>query len=266
MIQFGAFGIRWYGVFMAISMGIGIYFFVRRGLGTGVDEDTLYNTALLAILGGVVGARLVYVLTNWSYFAHNPGQVLRVDQGGLAIHGAILGGLVAGMWYAWRRALPFWVLVDGMVPGACVGIFLVRIGNIFNGEILGHPAAILGGHRHPAQVYEMIFALMLWFLYWWQVRRDRADGVLFWTFMVAYSVLRFISELFRDNPQYLVHYTNHTLGIGIFTLEQLFTPLVLGISLAALRWRQRLDLHTLSHGPRWTPELAQALRKGEVNG
>ena len=241
---------------MAISMGIGIYYFVRRGIRTGVDEDTLYNVALVAIVGGVIGARLIYVLTNWGYFAQHPGQIAAVYNGGLAIHGAILGGLAAGMAYSYWRSVPFWALVDGMVPGACIGIFLVRIGNIFNGEILGHPAAILGGLRHPAQVYEMVMALALWFMYWRRQSRDPADGSTFWHFMIWYSIFRFVSEMFRDNPQYLVHYTNHTLGIGILTLEQLFTPLILGVSLAGYYWRLKVDSHIVTRGPRWVPPRA----------
>ena len=234
---------------MAISMAIGIHYFVRRGLRAGVDEDTLYNMALLAILGGVIDARIVYVITNWHYFQINPGQILQIYKGGLAIDGGLIGALSFAMWYAYRKRLPFWSLMDGMIPGTCAGIFLVRIGNIFNGEILGHPAVILGGHRHPAQVYEMVFGLILWVLYWRNLRRDPADGTLFWGFVVGYSILRFISEMFRDNPQYLVHYTNHYLGIGFLTLMQIFTPLSLGLSLWGLWWRKRVDRHTVVCGP-----------------
>ena len=248
-MHFGSFGIRWYGFFMAVSMAIGIHYFVRRGLRTGVDEDTLYNMALLAILGGVIGARLIYVLTNWSYFAQQPGEIVRIDQGGLAIHGALLGGVVFSMWYAFRRRLPYWALIDGMVPGVAVGVFLVRIGNIFNGEILGHPAGILGGLRHPAQAYEMVFAIILWVVYWRQLRRNPADGVPFWTFMIWYSILRFISELFRDNPHYLIDYTNTYLGIGVLTLEQIFTPVLLVLAILALRWRRAVDMHSVDEAP-----------------
>lgn len=122
LIHFGSgFGIRWYGFFLAVSMALGVHFLGRRGARAGVDEDTVFNRAMLAILGGVVGARLVYVLTNWGYFAANPGQIIQVQQGGLSIRGALIGGMSAAMWYAARRRLRFWVLMDGMVPGVCVG-------------------------------------------------------------------------------------------------------------------------------------------------
>lgn len=244
LFRIGSFGVRWYGLFMVVSMLIGIRYLTRRGDQVGVDPDTTTNMAMAAIVGGIIGARLVYVLTNWGYFAANPTQIVQVQLGGLSIHGAIIGGLAAAMAYSAARRLPFWALADGLVPGAVVGIFLVRIGNIFNGEILGHQAAILGGLRHPAQIYEQIMALILWVVYWRQMRRNPPDGVPFWTFMLWYSVLRFVSELFRDNPHYLIHYTNTYLGIGLLTLEQLFTPLALGLSLLGLAWRRRIGLHT----------------------
>ena len=266
LLHIGPLGVRWYGFFMAVSMAVGLHFLVRRGTRAGVDADTLYNLALLTILGGVIGARLVYVLTNWGFFAQYPGQIIQIQQGGIAIQGAMIGGLAFGMWYAARRALPFWFVTDGMVPGICVGIFLVRIGNIFNGEILGHPAGILGGMRQPAQVYEMMMGLALWVLYWRQLRRDPADGVPFWTFMLGYGILRFISEFFRDNPQYLIHYTNHYLGIGMTTLEQLFTPLAVGLPLLALRWRRAVNIHSDTASRAWSPLLVPATPPGGGGG
>ncbi len=269
IVHIGSFGIRWYGFFMAVSMAIGIYYFVRRGLRAGVDEDTLYNLALMVILGGVIGARLVYVLTNWHYFVVNPGQIPQIYNGGLAIDGGFIGGLAFGLYYAARKQLPFWALCDGLVPGAAIGIFLVRIGNIFNGEILGHPAGILGGIRQPAQVYEMIMALGLWFMYWRREKKGLPDGVALWTFMFWYGVFRFGSEFFRDNPQYIIHYTNHYLGIGVVTLMQWFTPLVLGVSLAAWRWRWSVGAHVFPNGlhkpsPEPDPEFASALSADKV--
>ena len=229
---------------MAISMACGIYFLVRRGRAIRADEDDVYNLALLVILGGVIGARLVYVLTNWHDFALAPGDIWRIDQGGLSIHGALFGGLCAGLWYAARRRLRFWALTDGFVPGACIGIFLVRIGNIFNGEILGRTSILLGGARHPAQVYEMVMALVLWFQYWRGLRRSPADGVLFWNFVFWYSIMRFVSEMFRDNPLYIIQAVSPLLGVGMVTLTQWFTPLILGVAWSALRWRRAVDVHS----------------------
>ena len=75
---------------------------------------------------------------------------------------------------------------------------------------------------------------------------------------MGYGILRFISELFRDNPQYLVHYTNHYLGVGMLTLTQIFTPLILGLGIAGLRWRGRVNAHTVTV-PAANPAAAPAV-------
>jgi prolipoprotein diacylglyceryltransferase len=91
-------------------------------------------------------------------------------------------------------------------------------------------------------------------MYWRGVRRAPADGVLFWDFILWYGIFRFCSEFFRDNPQYLIHYTNHFLGIGMVTLEQLFTPLAVGLPILALRWRRNVNLHsTITNVPTVAP-------------
>jgi phosphatidylglycerol:prolipoprotein diacylglycerol transferase len=244
IFRVGSFGIRWYGFFMAVSMAIGIWHLVRR-LRPALGEDFLYNVALVAIVGGVVGARLVFVLTNPGYFLQHPLQIPAVYLGGLSIHGALGGGVLAVWWYCRRCRKPFWPVLDTSVYGIAWGIILVRIGNIFNQEILGRPSAFWFG-RHPTQVYEMIMGAILLYQYARQVRRDPPDGVVFWSFFLWYSVMRFVTEAFRDNPLYLIHYVNTTYGFGFVTLTQWFTPVLFTVAYLALRWRQRVGEHALA--------------------
>jgi phosphatidylglycerol:prolipoprotein diacylglycerol transferase len=243
VVHIGSFGIRWYGLFMALSMAIGIWWLLRRLAGP-MGEDFLYNWALAAIVGGVVGARLVFVLTNVGYFLHHPVEILEIYLGGLSIHGALLGGVAAAWWYARRHRQPFWPLLDTAVYGICWGIILVRIGNIFNHEILGHPSAFWFG-RHPAQLYESLMGAILLYNYLRQIRRHPPDGYVFWNFFFWYSILRFVSEAFRDNPLYLIHYVNPTLGIGFVTLTQWFTPPLVALAWWGMRARLRAGEHAL---------------------
>src|SRR5690606_11642231 len=182
MFQLGPLTVRWYGFFMAVSMAIGIYYFIKHGTGRGLPEDALYNAALVAIVLGVVGARLVYVATNWGDYAGNPVEIIRVDHGGLSFHGAVGGGMLALWYYARRAGLPFQSLLDLGVPGVCVGIMLVRIGNLFNGEVLGHVAQALPFDRHPAQIYGSLVGLVTLLIHNSLARRrpDAPPGYLFW--------------------------------------------------------------------------------------
>lgn len=243
ILHIGSFGLRWYGVLMALSMAIGIWYVVKR-LAPKLGEDFIYNFALVAIVGGVVGARFVFVATNPGYFIAHPVQIPMVWLGGLSIHGGLLGGFLASWWYAKRAGRPIWPVLDAAVYGICWGIILVRIGNIFNHEILGHPSDFWFG-RQPAQIYEMIMGGILLYAYTTLRKRNPPDGYLFWNFFFWYSILRFISEMFRANPTYLIHYENPHLGIGFVTLTQWFSPLLLALAWWERRARLRSDQHAL---------------------
>ncbi|HVB11475.1 MAG TPA: prolipoprotein diacylglyceryl transferase family protein [Bacillota bacterium] len=247
ILHIGSFGIRWYGFFMAVSMAIGIWYMVKRLAGK-LGEDFVYNLALVAIVTGVIGARLVFVLTNPGYFLQHLAEIPAVYLGGLSIHGAIGGGVLGVWWYCRRCKKPLWPVLDATVYGIVWGIILVRIGNIFNQEILGRPSAFWFG-RHPSQIYEMIMGAILLYNFLRRSRQNPADGFLFWNFFVWYTVMRFISEAFRDNPLYLIHYVNTTYGFGFVTLEQWFTPLLFVIALLAMRWRLRMGEHALEAMP-----------------
>ncbi len=181
------------------------------------------------VVGGLAGARLIYVLTNLSDFAHQPLEAIRIDRGGLAFHGGLLGGMAAAWIVAARRRLRMGILLDLAVPGICIGYTLVRIANIFNQEILGRPAAALFFERHPAQVYGSLIGLACLLVHHILASKiEKKPGMLFWGFVVYYSLLRgVIEETFRENPLYLWGYVNESWGAGFFTLTHLATPFIL---------------------------------------
>lgn len=242
IFSLGPIEVRWYGVMIALSFVIGSYLFLKHGKQKGINEDILLTAIIAIIVGGVVGARLIYVLTNFPYFVENPEQIIRLDRGGLAFHGALLGGLLGGWLIAYLNRLRLHDFLDLAVPGIAIGYMLVRTANIFNQEVLGRFAAELPWDRHPAQVYGILIGLILLLLhyYWIQHPRNR-PGMLFWSFIFHYSLLRgVIEETFRDNPLYLGGYISEAWGIGFFTLTQIFTP-----PLLLLAWYMRQRASTM---------------------
>lgn len=251
MIQIGPLAIRWYGFFMAISIGVGIYYLIRDGVAHGMSEDQLYNATLAAVAGGIIGARLIYVLTNWSFYAANPVEIIRIDHGGLSFHGAIGGGMLFVWLYARRAQLPVARIFDLAVPGISVGIMLVRIGNIFNQEALGRPTTIFPFELHPAQLYGSLIGLILLVIHNVLARRypDAPPGYLFWTFVFWYQLLRAgIEETFRANPLYAWGFISETWGVGFFTMTQLVTPPILLIAW----WMRQRALQQGDAGPSLT--------------
>lgn len=226
MVEIGPFAIRWYGFLMAVSMAAGLYVMISHGRRQGIPEEHLYNLGLIIIVAGIIGARIIYVATNWPYYAANPGEILRVDHGGLSFHGAVGGGFLGGWYYCIRKKVPYRRVADLVVPGIAIGIALVRIGNLINGEAVGRMASRLPFQQHPAQLYGSAVGIILLVVHNVLARRRRwPPGYLFWTFVLYYQILRgFFEETFRANPLYAWGYINDEWGLGFFTLTQLVTP------------------------------------------
>jgi phosphatidylglycerol:prolipoprotein diacylglycerol transferase len=141
-VQFGPLSIRWYGILMALSMAIGLWLAYREAKHRGLDPESFLKAAELGLLGALVGARLYYVLFNLDYYTQFPRKILAVWEGGLAIHGGIIGGLLVGGGYAWRRRLPVVRFLDVAAPSLILGQAIGRWGNFFNEEAFGTPTGL----------------------------------------------------------------------------------------------------------------------------
>ncbi len=215
--QIGPLTLRWYGILMATAMGLGLWLAHRDARRRGIDPENLLKAAELALLGGLVGARLYYVAFNLDYYTQFPGKILAVWEGGLAIHGGVLGGILVGGAYAWRRRLPLLTYLDIAAPSLALGQAIGRWGNFFNEEAFGTPTDlpwklfISPPHRpleyaqfeyfHPTFLYEslwdaIVFALLVWIF---RDRLARAPGALFLTYLGLYSLGRFFTEGLRTD-------------------------------------------------------------------
>jgi len=245
-VQIGPLAIRWYGVLMAAAMAVGLWLAYRDARRRGVDPEELLKASELALLGGLVGARLYYVAFNWDYYSRALPKIIAVWEGGLAIHGGLLGGLLLGGGYAWWKRLPLPRYLDIVAPSLALGQGIGRWGNFFNEEAFGTPTSlpwklyISPPHRpllyaqeeffHPTFLYEalwdfLVFALLLWVF---RDRVARAPTCLFWIYLGLYSVGRLIVEGFRTDSLMLgsIRVAQLASGIGI-VLAIVLVPLLL---------------------------------------
>lgn len=217
-LQFGPLSIRWYGVLMALAMAVGLWLAYRDAKRRGLDPESFLKAAELDLLGALVGARLYYVLFNLDYYSQFPRKILAVWEGGLAIHGGILGGLLVGGGYAWWRRLPVLKFLDVAAPSLVLGQAIGRWGNYFNEEAFGTPTSlpwklyISPSHRpllyaqedyfHPAFLYESLWDIGVFILLVALLRKrlDRAPGALFLAYVGLYSAGRFLTEAIRTDP------------------------------------------------------------------
>jgi phosphatidylglycerol:prolipoprotein diacylglycerol transferase len=216
--QIGPVAIRWYGVLMATAMALGLWLAHREARRRGLDPESLLKAAELALLGGLVGARLYYVLFNLDYYGHSPGKIFALWEGGLAIHGGVLGGIAVGGVYAWWRRLPLRRYLDVAAPSLALGQAIGRWGNFFNEEAFGRPTNlpwklfVSPAHRplqyaqaeyfHPTFLYESLWDLMVFAVLWLALRErlERAPGALFLAYLGLYSLGRLFTEGLRTDP------------------------------------------------------------------
>lgn len=262
MIQIGPLAIRWYGFLITLSIFIAFELAKRRLRAWGLDGERFEAAAFWAVVFGVVGARLFYVLTSWKEFAQNPVSALYIWQGGLSFHGGILFGALVFYYYHRRYGLPLYPYLDAAIPGVALGIIAGRIGNLMNGSdtvgrlttlpigftwpewARGFPGvcpgisdisevyrceALVRGPVHLTQVYGALVGAILFLLSLYWLRKRPFPGYAFWQFVLWYSLLRSVlEEPFRLNPLWLPVYLNEELGIGLFTATQIFSiPLIL---------------------------------------
>lgn len=215
LVQIGTFELRTYGIIVALSFLLGLWLSVKEARRKELDPVLIQDFALYALVGGIIGARLYYVVfSNPAYFVQKPWEILAVWHGGIGIIGALLGGLVTALWYCGKRKLSFWRFADTLAPGAALGQAAGIFACLLNGDSYGKPTdlawaitytdpramAPLNIPLHPVEIYEMAIYFLVFLLVWRTRRKYRTDGFASLTYLAGYGAARFSVEFFRGNP------------------------------------------------------------------
>ena len=138
-LQIGSFKLSYYGLCYAIAFFVGIELLKKEAEKKGLSKALVEDYAFVAMISGLLGGRLYYVLFNFSYYLDYPMDILAVWKGGMAIHGGILGGFIGTLIYAHRKKLNAFLLGDMVAPLLLLGQGIGRFGNLANGEVHGVP-------------------------------------------------------------------------------------------------------------------------------
>ena len=222
--------IRWYGVLIASSMALGLWLSAREAVRRGESPDDLLKAAEIALIGGLIGARLYYVLFNLDYYQTQPWwRIFAVWEGGLAIHGGLIAGLLTGGAYVWAKGLPLLTYLDIVAPSLALAQAIGRWGNFFNEEAFGGPtdlpwklfipeprrppAYVDQQFFHPTFLYESLWNVGAFLILYVVLRRrlERAPGALFLAYLGLYSLGRFWIEGLRTD----------SLMLGSFRIAQI---------------------------------------------
>lgn len=211
----GGLALTWHGVFVAVAIAVGVYVGVAMGRRRGFDEDDAYSAALAGVPAGLIGARALFVAENWRLFQDAPLDIFRIDQGGISIYGAIIGGVLGGLAYGIWRRLPIGRGLDAAAFGLILGMAIGRLACLVAGDIPGSPSSLpwaveythqASGNfglppQHPAVAYEMLGDLLIFALLFVLSRVFRKDGLVFFSCLLLYSVMRFGLNFLREDSK-----------------------------------------------------------------
>lgn len=210
----GPFPIHTYGLMIALGFIAGTLLNRALAKKVGLDPQKIVDLSYWGMLVGLLGARILFVITRLSYFAEDPLSVFRVWEGGLVFWGAPIAVVLWGIGYLRRNGLPFWKTADVAVCGLVLGHILGRIGCLGAGCCYGKPTGTHFGIKfysslveerlhgvplHPVQLYESASLLILLFGLLAIFRKKRFDGQVILTYFMVYPVIRSVIEIFRGD-------------------------------------------------------------------
>lgn len=217
-LELGFIKIYWYSIFIFLGMLTACLIIYRESKRKNINIDFLINLIFNTIIFGIIGARLYYVLFNFEYYLANPVEILEIWNGGLAIHGGILTGLITILIYCNKEKIPPLKILDIIVVGVIIGQSIGRWGNFFNSEAYGAITTlenlqsqhipkfivdgmyIMGEYRQPTFLYESI-GCFIGFIILLLIRKNKkiVKGTITASYLIIYGIIRFFIESMRSD-------------------------------------------------------------------
>ncbi|MEY8752108.1 prolipoprotein diacylglyceryl transferase [Alkalicoccobacillus gibsonii] len=213
--ELGPITIYWYGVIIGLGVLFGYILASRESVRRGLPKDIFADLLLFALPIAIISARIYYVIFRWDQFADDPIRVFYIWEGGIAIHGALIGSVITAIVFARKRDISFWKLADVAAPSILLGQAIGRWGNFMNQEVYGGEVSraflenlhlptfiidqmyINGTYYHPTFLYESILSFIGVALLLWLRRVNLRLGELFLIYVIWYSIARFFIEGIR---------------------------------------------------------------------
>ncbi|MEW5819644.1 MAG: prolipoprotein diacylglyceryl transferase [Cyanobacteriota bacterium] len=241
--ELGPFTIHWYGILIAIAFIVALLICCHVAKEKNENPDNFTDLATYVLIFAIIGARLYYVIFNFSDYENDIISIFKIWQGGLAIHGGIIGGLIAGFVFTKVKKLSFPKYCDITCLGLIIGQAIGRWGNFFNSEAFGTPADLpwklyippdkrpaeflYDSYFHPTFLYESLWNFIVFFILYFALRKplNKYNGALFFCYMGLYSLGRFFIEGLR---------TDSLMVFNLFRTAQVISILFIVISAISL--------------------------------
>ena len=207
------FNVYWYGIIIGCGFILALIYALCRLKQFGINRDNFFDCVLAGLVCGIIGARLYYVIFRWDYYMQNPSEILAIHNGGLAIYGGIIGGLLGGCIVAKIKKMNIPAILDVAVLGFLLGQGIGRWGNFVNQEAFGTPTDLPWGMMsentdgiavHPCFLYESLWCLLGFvLLHFFSKKLRKYDGQIFLMYLVWYGFERMIVEGLRTDSLYM---------------------------------------------------------------
>ena len=214
------FGLPTYGLLVSIGVIAGLMVVFKVSRQQGMNPDQMWNLGAMVILAGILGAKVLLIVDDWSYYSRNPREIfsLNVLQSGGVFSGGLVAAILVAFWYVRKNHLPFLRTCDTFAPGVAIGHAFVRVGCFAAGCCYGRPTSEpwgvtftnplahqwvgtpLGVKLHPTELYEMVVEIINFLVLYWLVRHKKFEGQVIGLYMILYGVARYFIEFFRGDP------------------------------------------------------------------
>lgn len=218
--SFGTFEVRWYGILIATGIILAFLLVQREMVKQKMHPDFLTDMLIWAVPISIISARIYYVIFSWDFYKDHPGDIIKIWEGGIAIHGALIGAIITAAIFTRKRGVSFWKVADITAPGLLIGQIIGRWGNFMNQEAHGGPVSqsflenniipdwimnqmtIEGVTYHPTFLYESVWNLVGLAIILLLRRVNLKRGEIFFFYIIWYSVGRFFIEGMRTDSLY----------------------------------------------------------------
>jgi phosphatidylglycerol:prolipoprotein diacylglycerol transferase len=232
LIDLGGIEIPAYGVMLAISFLAALWYVKRKAPKFGISPVVVENLAFYIMLGVIIGGRLLYAAFHWSQYQNDIFGILRIWEGGMMFFGGFIGGFLLGALYMRKQHISILKISDLVAPSLGLGLFFTRIGCFLNGCCFGTPSTLPWAVRfpqncvagaspigdlalHPAQLYESVFGLALFFYLNNWISRNHRMGAIFAQFLMFYGGFRFGIDFVRYYENSSNFWINQIIAIGL---------------------------------------------------
>ncbi|RXZ01921.1 prolipoprotein diacylglyceryl transferase [Fictibacillus sp. S7] len=250
--ELGPITVYWYGVIIGLGALLGLWIAVRESEKRGLGKDTFVDVVMWAVPIAIICARIYYVLFEWDFYSKHPGKIIAIWEGGIAIHGALIGSFLTAYIFSRARGISFWKLADIAAPSIILGQGIGRWGNFMNQEAHGREVSrsflentlhlpdfivnqmyINGVYYHPTFLYESLWDLAGFVILMLLRRVNLKRGELFFSYVIWYSIGRYFVEGMRTDSLMLT---------SNLRIAQVISLVLIALSIILIVYRRKTGL------------------------